>query len=62
MPVNRVSADHIDAVGHWVGNVCCEVYGSKIPKPVGCAMVYHWVLADASSFLGCYCFGWFLCW
>jgi hypothetical protein len=30
----RVSADHIDAVGHWVGNVRREVYGCKIPKQV----------------------------
>ncbi|KAF8269412.1 hypothetical protein EI94DRAFT_1699513 [Lactarius quietus] len=29
----RVSADHIDAVGCWVGNVHYEVYGSMIPKP-----------------------------
>ncbi len=35
VPTNRVSADHIDAVGHWVGNVRREVYGSKIPKQVG---------------------------
>jgi hypothetical protein len=38
MLVNRVSADHIDAVGHWVGNVRREVYGSKIPKQVSCLM------------------------
>ncbi|KAN0129106.1 hypothetical protein V8E53_013102, partial [Lactarius tabidus] len=38
-----VSADHIDAVGHWVGNVHCEVYGSKIPKPAVTALAGFYV-------------------
>ena len=31
---HRVSADQVDASGHWQGNTRREVYGSKIPKAV----------------------------
>jgi hypothetical protein len=32
--MHRVSADQVDALGHWQGNTRREVYGSKIPKAV----------------------------
>ncbi|KAH9000115.1 hypothetical protein EDB92DRAFT_1812540 [Lactarius akahatsu] len=43
MAWNRVSADHIEVVGHWVGNVGREVYGSKIPKQAVTALARFYV-------------------
>lgn len=30
----RVTADQVDAIGHWQGNTRREVYAGKIPKAV----------------------------
>ncbi|KAF8236088.1 hypothetical protein L208DRAFT_1213621, partial [Tricholoma matsutake] len=38
-----MSTDHIDAVGHWVGNVHREVYGCKIPKQAVTALAGFYV-------------------
>ncbi|KAH9075641.1 hypothetical protein EDB83DRAFT_2312080 [Lactarius deliciosus] len=40
---SRVSADHIDVVGHWVGNVHHKVYGSKIPKQAVTALAGFYI-------------------